>query len=253
MAFALSSAGQAGSIPLDGPPTGVEVRLLGAFRLTVDSVETQLPGGAQRLVALLAVHGRHTRSRAAGTLWPEASETRALGCLRTAIWRCQRLAPGLVRAGGSAVALDAGVELDCAVMAAAARAAMVDPNDDSWPAGIDADLLPDWDEDWLSDERERLRQLRLHLLEAEADRLTTAGRFGLALDAAMRALRADPLRESAHRAVIRIHLAEGNPAQARGALDRCIDVLERELGVRPSPGTSGLLRPRNRDAIVTAR
>ena len=82
MPFALSSAGQAGSSPLDGPPTSVEVRLLGAFRLTVDSVETQLPGGAQRLVALLAVHGRHTRSRAAGTLWPEASETRALGCLR---------------------------------------------------------------------------------------------------------------------------------------------------------------------------
>ena len=72
------------------------------------------------------------------------------------------------------------------------------------------ELLPDWDDDWLEDERERLGQLHLHMLEAQADRLAADDRFGLALDVALAALRIDPFRESAHRTVIRIHLAEGN-------------------------------------------
>jgi DNA-binding SARP family transcriptional activator len=90
------------------------------------------------------------------------------------------------------------------------------------------------------------------MLEAQAERLAADGRFGLALDVAMRAVRADPLRESAHRAVISIHLAEGNVAQAHRALRRCADVLRSELGIAPSPQTarlvSGVLHG---DAMVT--
>jgi DNA-binding SARP family transcriptional activator len=63
----------------------------------------------------------------------------------------------------------------------------------------DADLLPDWVDDWLVHDRERLHQLRLHVLEALADRLAGDGRYGLALDVALAALRSDTLRESAHR------------------------------------------------------
>ena len=114
--------------------------------------------------------------------------------------------------------------------------------------------------------RERLRQLRLHALEAAAAQLSALGSYGLALDAALTALRADPLRESAHRAVIRVHLAEGNVAEARRAFRQCRLLLRRELHVEPSPQTARMvqaspgavapvppLAPARRDAGVTVR
>ena len=230
-------------LPASVPSTGRlwvgEVRLLGSFRLIVDGTDVALPTGSQRLVALLALHGRQTRSRAAGTLWPDATEVRALGCLRTAIWRCQQGAPGVIQASTHSLQLAATVTVDCVELASLARAVIDGACGE--PAGPDGELLSGWDDDWLSDERERLNQLHLHMLEAQARQLAADGRFGLALDVAMRAVRSDPLRESAHRTVISIHLAEGNVAQAHRALRRCADLLRTELGVAPSAQTVRLM------------
>jgi DNA-binding SARP family transcriptional activator len=107
----------------------------------------------------------------------------------------------------------------------------------------DGELLPGWEDEWLSIDRERLRQLRLHVLEAVAERLARAGCFGLALEAGLAALGADGLRESAHRTLIRIHLAEGNVAEARRAFEHCRDVLIRDVGVEPSAATCDLIPP----------
>jgi DNA-binding SARP family transcriptional activator len=107
--------------------------------------------------------------------------------------------------------------------------------------GDGGELLPDWDDEWLADERERLRQLHLHVQEALAERLASEGKFGLALDMALGALRLDSLRESAHRSVIRIHLQEGNLSEARRAYAVCCRVLEQELGVPPAPETARML------------
>ncbi|MDH5278471.1 MAG: bacterial transcriptional activator domain-containing protein, partial [Actinomycetota bacterium] len=98
-------------------------------------------------------------------------------------------------------------------------------------------------DDWLADDRQRVQQLHVHVLELFSARFTDLGRFGPAMDAALLALRADPLRESAHRAVIRIHLAEGNPVDAKRALDFCRLVLARDAGVEPSGVTTRLVLP----------
>ena len=103
------------------------------------------------------------------------------------------------------------------------------------------DLLPDWYEDWVVGERERLRQLRLHALELLALRLTARGSFGLAAEAGLAALRSDPLRESANRALIRVFLAEGNPAEAVRHYRSYSTLLERELGLAPSAQMRELL------------
>ena len=79
---------------------------------------------------------------------------------------------------------------------------------------LSRDLLPDWYDDWVVPEAEEWRQLRLHALEALSDLLTIEGRFAHAMGAALAALRVEPLRESANAAVIRVHLAEGNQADA---------------------------------------
>ena len=53
-------------------------------------------------------------------------------------------------------------------------------------AALKGEILPDWYDDWLLLERERIRQLRLHALEAiRCTRLTAAGRFGEAIEAAL--------------------------------------------------------------------
>ena len=47
-------------------------------------------------------------------------------------------------------------------------------------------------------------------------------------------LQMEELRESAHRLVIRVHLAEGNVGEARRQSERCRRILHKELGIHPS-------------------
>jgi DNA-binding SARP family transcriptional activator len=216
----------------------LSVALLGGFTLIVDDEVVDLPAGSQRLIALLALGGRTSRSRLAGTLWPETFENRALASLRTGIWRINHVTDGLVRVRGVTVELGPFVDVDVRRLVRAGLAALRDGSrgapDDVDPIPDGGELLPDWEDEWLLADRERLRQLRLHVLEAAAGRLSRAGQYGLALESALTALRADPLRESAHRTIIGIHLAEGNVAEARRALDACHLTLRREVGVEPS-------------------
>ncbi|MGH8905014.1 MAG: AfsR/SARP family transcriptional regulator [Egibacteraceae bacterium] len=44
--------------------------------------------------------------------------------------------------------------------------------------------------------------------------MTAEGRYSQAIDAGLAAIAGEPLRESAHRALIRAYLAEGNPSEA---------------------------------------
>jgi DNA-binding SARP family transcriptional activator len=221
------------------------LRLLGGFSCIVQVTEYELPVAAQRVVAVAALRGRMSRSRTAGLLWPETTEHRALASLRTAIWRVNRVVPMLV-AGASMLELNRRVEVDVHELVATARALQdVDERAGIRPEWVysDVDLLPDWDDEWIDIERDRLRQLRLHMIEALAERLIGEGRFGLAIEAAMAAVRADNLRESAHRMVIRAHVAEGNVIEARRAYEACRTVLVREIGVEPSQQTRRYLEP----------
>jgi hypothetical protein len=67
---------------------------------------------------------------------------------------------------------------------------------------LSGDLLPGWYDDWVLVVADDWRQLRLHALEALADRFTVVGCWGQAADAANAAVRAEPLRGSAHAALI---------------------------------------------------
>jgi DNA-binding SARP family transcriptional activator len=228
--------------------------LIGGFALAVDGDAVDLPVGAQRLVALLALRGRTSRSMVAGTLWPETSEHRALASLRTGIWRVNQSVDRLVTATSDTTDLRSDTVVDVRKLLVAALAMMragpcgsVDAVDVVFDD--DGELLPGWDNEWLLADRERLRQARLHVLEARAEQLARAGRYGLALESALAALRVDSLRESAHRAVIRVHLAEGNVAEARRAFERGRQTLVRDVGVEPSAAMTGLM-PAARAPIV---
>jgi DNA-binding SARP family transcriptional activator len=49
------------------------------------------------------------------------------------------------------------------------------------------------------------------------------------------------LREESHRILIAVHLAAGNPGEALRQYRMLCDLLERELGVAPSPASRRLL------------
>jgi DNA-binding SARP family transcriptional activator len=130
---------------------------------------------------------------------------------------------------------------ETAALAHRLLAAADDAEADLDPARLTGELLPDWYDDWVLIERERLRQLSLHALEALGERLLGTARLGGALEAALAAIAMEPLRESAHRLLIRIHLTEGNAAEAIRQFDLCRRLFREQLGLEPSPQLAQLV------------
>lgn len=214
--------------------------LLGGFYLVDDGRPVALSETARRLVALLALRGPMTRKRIAGHLWPEATERRAQGCLRTALWRLGRDTT-VLRARTDLVGLAPDVWVDVDALMAEIRS--LTQGDRFVGTTLCAhgglvvgrrDLLPEWDDDWVVLERERLRQLHMHALEELATLWTDEGRLREALDAALQAVGLEPLRESARRVVVGIHLREGNIVEALRHFDEYRVLVRRELGIAPS-------------------
>jgi len=217
----------------------ISLTLLNTFELRCDDAVVQLPPGVQRLLAFLALH-EHPLHRlyVAGALWTDSGDERALASLRSTLWRLNRHGHGFIDATTTHLSLSHDVDVDVRRGFARAKALVAndagrvdqDPND----ATLDGQLLPDWYEDWVIFERERFRQLGLHALEALAERLLDEGRLLEALSAALAAVRGEPLRESAHRILIRVHLAEGNVGEARRQYELCAGLLRERLGLGPS-------------------
>jgi DNA-binding SARP family transcriptional activator len=236
--------------------------LLRGFRLHVNGAPVSLIAGAQRVAALLALQNRPvTRAYVAGMLWPETPTIRANANLRSSLWRLQRSCRQLIDVSTNSVGLTRDVIVDVHVATTVAHR-LIDSsarltNDDLNAAvelDLSTDLLPDWyDEDWVIAERERFRHLRLHALEALCDRLALAGRYAEAIDAGLAATRAEPLRESAHRVLIRAHLAEGNRWEALRQYHRCRRLLLDELGVEPEADLGELVDAVDRRAAIPRR
>jgi DNA-binding SARP family transcriptional activator len=232
-----------GSESLPGAERGFMVGLLGGFTLSWRSSVLGIPMASQRLLALLALHGRMVkRATVAGTLWPDAPESHAYSNLRSTLARLQ----GAARRALSISKLELGLVEDVTVDVHHAQAIarrLLDPAatpsqselSGAALAALSTDLLPDWYDDWILIEAEQWRQLRLHALEALAGRLVGAGRLGEAAGAAGAAVQAEPLRESGRAALIRVHLAEGNQSEAVREFTRYRALLDAELGLAPTP------------------
>jgi DNA-binding SARP family transcriptional activator len=223
-----------------GPtPTDVHVRLLGGFLLQLEGSTVELPVSSQRLVALLALQdGPVARARVAGLLWPDKTETRAAANVRSALWRLHVCAAPVVAPRGCHLSLHDHVVVD--LHALDGWVGEADSNVDLTRLAHD-ELLPDWYDDWVLLERERVRQRVLHALEAHCVALATAGDYARSIDVGLVAVAADPLRESAQRAVITAHLAEGNRVEAVRQFERYRRLLQVELGISPSAELVDLL------------
>lgn len=226
------------------------VNLLGRFELRApDGQEIAL--GARKSVALLvllaaATGQRLSRDRIAVLLWEDMPDAQARGNLRQLLAATRRPAPFLEADAGS-VGFSVGmVETDLADFEAAIaedthsamqRAAALYRAD-----LLDGFALRERDfEEWLSGERERLReravQLFLRLMEHAAP---TGGEP--AIRWALRVLSVDPVHEPAHRALMELYAAQGRHAAALRQYEQLRETLLRELGTRPEPETDELAR-----------
>jgi DNA-binding SARP family transcriptional activator len=219
--------------------TDATLQLLDGFVLRWDGEVVELPLGTQRLVAFLAIHGKPLlRTFVAGSLWLEKSEERSHANLRSTLWRLRQPVGELVQARGAHVRLTPLLTIDLHRAVDLARAGIGSsdlPSSEEIDLLMAGDLLPDWYDDWVVLERERLRQLRLNALESLCHQLTATRRYAAAVEVGLAAVAAEPLRETAHRALIVAHLAEGNRAEAMRQFQIYSDLIWEELGVGPSP------------------
>jgi DNA-binding SARP family transcriptional activator len=229
---------------------------LGGFSLTVTDISVAVHETPAKVLAAIALYRRPMpRSVLAGWFWPERAADRARANLRSAMWRLPPPARTLIIDEGDCLSLARSVDVDVDRMvdraqsilqieAAGATPVSTAADPLSWNlSGEDLllDLLPTWDDEWVLLERARLRQLRLHALEALARRLLALGRTAEAVDAASAALREEPLRESAASALVVAHLAAGNVADAHRVYTRYRTDLETEMGITPSARFAELL------------
>jgi DNA-binding SARP family transcriptional activator len=199
----------------------------------------RVPLPAQRLLAYLALQERpQPRRPVACTLWADLDDQQAAARLRSTLWRlpCPD-GDRLIDADGGRLQLSATVDVDVRMARDDGRVG------DLELSHLCGEVLSDWTEDWVAIERERFRQLRLHRLEQRSEQARHQGRFDLALQAALAAVAVEPLRESAHRHVMLVHLAEQNPSEALRQYDFVRTMLRDELGLAPSPATRSVVAP----------
>lgn len=235
------------------PPREIRLRLLGAFEVVRDGSPVALAPAGERLVVFLALQERPVRREfAAGMLWPDVSDARAAANLRSTLWRIQKHVRGLLTVHGERLAIDTDVPIDLRETERDAHGVFAGGDADAY--AFSDDLLPDWYEEWTALARERHRQLRLSALEALCERHTDAGRLDDALEAGLLSVAGEPLRESAHRALIQVHIAAGNAVEAIRQYAVCSRLLREQLGVEPTQRLRELIDALGRgDAAVTPR
>ena len=250
---------RAGESPVTDPQWSLE--LFGSWRLSRTGTVHAMRTREQRLAALLALQGVRRRSYVAGVLWPESTEAHAGASLRAATCRIDQIAPGLLLHDRRELSLSANLRVDvrdfvdyvwCMSAAQQPPPAIARDAATCLPLLLRGDLLPDWYDDWVIYERARLQQLRIQALEVTATRLIERGDTAAALIAASEAVAIEPLRESAQRVLIRIHLHNGNYHAALRDYRAFHSRIQRELGIAPSGQLEALVRPLLRRRRATA-
>ena len=219
----------------------LEVRLLGELGVEFDGTAITLPTSrrACALLALLALQpGPHSRSRLAALLWPDVLDASARASLRSALWALRAaLGPAAgeylhtgrdyVELAGDGLLIDVR-ELERLLAAGRPREAI---------ALHRGDLLSQFDADWVLDARDEHRDRLCASYAALAAAAEAEGNVETARHWAAKRAAARPLDEQAARDLIRLLVADGDPAGAVAAYQR--------LAARLSRGARG--QPRGRD------
>ncbi|PYE55402.1 BTAD domain-containing putative transcriptional regulator [Deinococcus yavapaiensis] len=216
------------------------LRLLGSPSLTApDGRDLRLERKTVGLLAYLALEGATSRAALAELLWPDTVASSGRNNLVHVLRRAKSAFGTALVEGADELVLAEAVRVDARELLGERFAGDVPLGE--FLSGVEFDDLPELS-DWLLAWREELGARRVSLLSARASEAEREGRVADALSYATRLVDLDPLAESAYRLVMRLHAAAGDRPAALRVYHRCKDVLERELGVRPSEETARLAR-----------
>jgi DNA-binding SARP family transcriptional activator/tetratricopeptide (TPR) repeat protein len=235
-----------------GQKTGWTIRLCGPVGVDHDgrSLEAALPGRQGRLLFAYLLLNRDRdcgRAELIDLLWPVRPPAAADTALSALLSKLRRALGEGVLVGRSELRLVPGgpIEVDAETAAGSAMRAEAAIDAGDWAraaadarAVLEVDLqtfLPDCDGPWVNELRRELESVRLRALEALGEAgLRRGGReLGTAEQAARAAIAAAPFRESAHRLLMEVHEAAGNPAEALRAFEELRILLRDELGTTP--------------------
>ncbi len=218
---------------------------------------------ATALLAYLAVTGRsHARETLAASLWPEYDDEHAWAALRRTLSTLRvalgvphltidrdtvSLVPGAgfwvdvtefrVRLAACRTHGHAASDVCHTCLAPLAEAAALYCDD--FLTGFTLRDSAEFD-DWQFTQAESLRAELAEALGKLAAGYSASGDFAAALAAALRWLALDPLREEAHRQVMRLQAWAGQRNAALHQYRSCVRILEQELGVAPLAETTDL-------------
>lgn len=214
------------------------LQLLGCWRLVVSGRALEVPGRDQRVITAVALLDPRPRRQLAELLWPDGSRDHARANLRVNLSDIRRRYPGVL-SRSDPLALTPAVRVDAASLGLLPRAVEQATNRAQlWEAlelARRAQLLPGWYESWLDFEQERVRQLRLSVLDALGRRFLELGDPDGARTAATIAVDAEPWRETSYELLMRAHLLAGNRALALRVYESARSILLRELDIEPAP------------------
>lgn len=220
----------------------IQIRLLGGLEIRRGG--DQLPplesARTESLLAYLLLHRDEPQQRQhiAFHLWPDSTEEQARTNLRHILHNLRHVLPEadkLIEVGPRTLTWRPALPTWLDV--AAFEQAILEGRPKDAVALYAGDLLAGRTDEWVEEQRVRLRRRYLDALE----QLVTASKeHGDLVDAvryAEQLLREEPLREETYRALMRLHDALGDRARAVRVYHECAATLERELGVEPAAET----------------
>jgi DNA-binding SARP family transcriptional activator len=241
------------------PRSSFRIELFGKFRIArgTEQVTTVNTSRLQSLLSYLILHGDtpHSREHLAFVLWPDSGESQARTNLRQLLHHLRRALPqecGLMIADNQTLQwrLDPGctvdvLEFDAAIIAADNALKTADVSEELEALEEAArlykdDLLLGLYDDWLAPRREHYRQSAAQALVRLASLFERRKDYPPAIRYAERVVAMDPIRESHHQFLIRLHAENADRAAALRTYHQCMKVLRRELGVEPSIATREL-------------
>ena len=216
------------------------------------SREIALPRKTRLLLAYLALVGErhHPRDKLAALLWQDRPEEQARHSLRQCLFTLDKsLGNGetlLILADRNQLSLNRDlIEVD--VWQFERHLAAGSPEDLQFAAALyRGDLLADltFDQDsldgWCAAERTRLRDQFFEALATLTSHHADTVNLDQAIATGRRLITFDPLREDAHRTLIRLYQRAGRRADALKQYRECVEILRRELNVEPEAATTRL-------------
>jgi DNA-binding SARP family transcriptional activator len=225
--------------------------LLGPFEATKAGHRISLPARkTEALLALLALRPGVELGREwlTSQLWPDVPEAQGRTSLRQALGHLRKaFSDELIVGSADKLHLDpASVWVDAAELARLLQRPPIERAGaiELWRGEL-LEGFPAIEEPfahWLADERARSSEVFSARLEECLGALSASGDLDRALAVGTRLVEVEPTRESAHRALMRLHWDRGDRAAALRQYERCRELLQRYLELSPSSETERLRR-----------